>query len=258
MKIKYLALAIIPFALAACQNSDIQQVKDVVSNVVTQQTATQVLPKYTWSYQPAGTNRPVRLSFSQQDQRLSIETGCNIQNSTWRVENNQLITSLAASTMKACEPALMQQEQTVDAIFNEAKIPFSIAWDNPQQPTLTITTKSGEKINLKGEMTPEAMYQSEGEIIFLEIAPETRSCTGVGPQTCLQVREVKYDNNGVKTFVDKEWTNFYSNIKGYEHSTNERNIIRVKRFEIKHPAADQSKYAYVLDMVVEREAVKAK
>ena len=29
-----------------------------------------------------------------------------------------------------------------------------------------------------------------------------------------------------------------------------------KRYEIKNPAADQSKYAYVQDMIIEREAIK--
>ena len=32
--------------------------------------------------------------------------------------------------------------------------------------------------------------------------------------------------------------------------------MRVKRYEIANPAADQSKYAYIQDMIIEREAVK--
>lgn len=258
MKIKYLALALIPFALAACQSTTTQQIKDVVSNVVTQQNAAQILPNYNWSYQPDGTNHPVTLSFLQKDQLLSIDTGCNMQGTSWKIENNQLVTGNVASTMKACEPALMKQEQQTGKIFNQAKIPFNITWNNEEQPVLNLTTATGEKISLIGEMTDEAKYQSAGEIIFLEVAPETRSCVGVGPQTCLQVREIKYDANGLKTHADKEWSNFYSSIKGFEHKANQRNVLRVKRFEIKNPAADQSKYAYVLDMVVESEQVKAK
>lgn len=258
MKIKYLAIALFPFALAACQSSDIQQVKDVATNVVSQQNADQVLPKYTWSYQPAGTTQPVSLSFAQQNKRLSISTGCNMQGTSWSVEKNQLITSNLASTMKACEPALMQQEQKTAAIFNQAKIPFNITWTNPEQPVLQLITATGEKISLTGELTPEAKYQSEGEIVFLEIAPKTQACTGVGPQTCLQVREVKYDERGIKTHVDKDWTLFYNSIKGYQHTDNVRNIIRVKRYTVKNPAADQSSAAYVLDMVVESEMVQPK
>ncbi|NOZ97442.1 MAG: DUF4377 domain-containing protein, partial [Gammaproteobacteria bacterium] len=114
----------------------------------------------------------------------------------------------------------------------------------------------GQKYEFEGSMTPETKYQSQGEIIFLEISPETKQCTGVGPQTCLQVREIKYDNKGIKTQVDKDWTLFYDQIEGYQHRDDQRVIIRVKRYERKNPAADQSKYAYVHDMTVEQEIVK--
>ncbi|MEK5760637.1 DUF4377 domain-containing protein, partial [Acinetobacter variabilis] len=44
--------------------------------------------------------------------------------------------------------------------------------------------------------------------------------------------------------------------EGFEHNPNQRVILRVKRFEVKNPAADQSSQADVLDMVVEQELVK--
>lgn len=53
------------------------------------------------------------------------------------------------------------------------------------------------------------------------------------PQTCLQVREIKYDNKGIKTQVDKDWTLFYDQIEGYQHRDDQRVIIRVKRYERK-------------------------
>ncbi len=71
---------------------------------------------------------------------------------------------------------------------------------------------------------------------------------------CLQVREIKYDD-GKKVAVG-EWSNFYSQIEGYQHQQGIRNIIRVKRFTRTNPAADQSKYAYVHDLTVEAEQVK--
>ena len=90
----------------------------------------------------------------------------------------------------------------------------------------------------------------------MEIAPETKSCVGVAPQTCMQVREVKYDDKGIKTYADKNWSLYYGQIEGFEHNPNQRVIVRVKRFDIKNPAADQSSIADVLDMVVEQEIVK--
>ncbi|MGB8810757.1 MAG: DUF4377 domain-containing protein, partial [Acinetobacter calcoaceticus] len=109
---------------------------------------------------------------------------------------------------------------------------------------------------LSNSIFNEAKYQSEGKTIFLEVAPQTKSCTGVAPQTCMQVREIKYDDKGVKTYADKNWSLYYGQIEGFEHNPDQRVILRVKRFEVKNPAADQSSLADVLDMVVEQELVK--
>lgn len=121
---------------------------------------------------------------------------------------------------------------------------------------MTLIAASGQKYVFSGKMTPETQYQTQAETIFLEVAPQTKPCKGVAAQTCLQVREIKYAENGVKMQVDKNWNLFYDKIEGFEHNPKERQIIRVKRYEIKNPAADQSKYAYVHDMTVERATVK--
>ena len=54
MKFKYLALAVLPLALAACQSGDIQKLGDTAVKVLQQQgNAEQTLNAYQWSYQPA-------------------------------------------------------------------------------------------------------------------------------------------------------------------------------------------------------------
>ena len=215
---------------------------------------TQALTAYTWSYQPKTTTKPIVLNFSEN--RLAIATGCNRQSTTWKVENGALVTTELMSTMMACEPALMQQEKLSASIFQKRNIPFELNINNIEQPTLTITNAQGQKYTFTGKMTPETKYQSEGKTIFLEVAPETKPCTGVAPQTCLQVREIKYNDKGVKTYVDKNWALYYGQIEGFEHNPNQRVILRVKRFDVKNPAADQSRHADILDMVVEQEIMK--
>ena len=255
MKLKYLAIALFPLALAACQSSDLQKVGDTTVKVLQQQaTADKTLAAYQWSYQPEGSERPIVLNF--QDKRLSIATGCNTQGGAWSIENGVLVTGNLMSTQMACAPELMKQEQFSASLFQDRKIPFVLDTTNVEQPTLTIVSTTGQKVVFTGKMTAETKYQSQGETIFLEISPETKQCTGVAPQTCLQVKEIKYAENGVKTYEDKDWTLFYSNIEGFEHNPNEHQIIRVKRYEIKNPAADQSKYAYVHDMTIMRGTVK--
>ncbi|MEE1123254.1 MAG: DUF4377 domain-containing protein, partial [Acinetobacter pseudolwoffii] len=174
----------------------------------------------------------------------------------WSVKDNIISTSEVIGTEMACDTALMQQERFVSQLLQKRAIPFALNTTNLDQPTLTLSAADGQKYEFTGKMTPETRYQGQAETIFLEISPDTKSCTGVAQQSCLQVKQVKYDQNGLKTQVDKDWTLFYDQIEGFQHSPNERQIIRLKRFEIKNPAADQSKYAYIYDMAVEREAVK--
>ncbi|MCY1162886.1 hypothetical protein D9M71_19560 [compost metagenome] len=255
MKLKFLAITLFPLTLAACQSSDMQKVGDLAVSMVQQQNADKTLAAYQWSYQPQGTDKPLVLNFNDQ-QRLSIATGCNTQGTSWKIEKGQIVTADLMSTMMACSPELMKQEQFSSSLFAKQTIPFVLNIQDVNKPTLTLIDATGQKIVFEGKMTPETQYQTQAETIFLEISPETKKCTGVAPQTCLQVREIKYAENGVKTQVDKDWTLFYNHIEGFEHNPNERQIIRVKRYEIKNPAADQSKYAYVHDMTIERATVK--
>ena len=251
MKIKYLVLALLPLSLIACQSA-----QNITDSVITQMstTAEKILTEYTWSYQPADTKKPIVLSFSKD--RLSIDSGCNRQGTTWKVENDLIITGDMFSTEMACEPALMKQEQFAADLLQKREISFDVNTSNPDQPSLVISDTKGQKYTFIGTMTPEAKYQSEGKTVFLEISPETKSCVGVAPMTCMQVREIKYDDKGIKTYAHKDWSLYYGQIEGFKHNPEQRVIVRVKRFEIKNPAADQPSQADVLDMVVEQELVK--
>ena len=255
MKLKYLAIALFPLALAACQSSDIQKAGDLAVSVLQQQNADKTLASYQWSTSTENAPKPLVLNFLENG-TLGISTSCNSMSTQWKVEHNTLVTGNIASTMMACPDNAMKEEGLASSLFSDRKAPFVLNTTDPQNPTLTIISATGEKLVFTGKLTPETQYNSQGETIFLEISPETKQCTGVAPQTCLQVREVKYDEKGLKTQVDKDWTLFYDQIEGFKHTPAERQIIRVKRFERKNPAADQSKYAYIFDMSVEREAVK--
>ena len=255
MKLKYLAIALFPLALAACQSSDIQKAGDLAVSVLQQQNADKTLASYQWSTTTENAPKPLVLNFLENG-TLGISTSCNSMSTQWKVEHNTLVTGNIASTMMACPDNAMKQEGLASSLLSDRKTPFVLNTTDPQNPTLTIISATGEKLVFTGKLTPETQYNSQGETIFLEISPETKQCTGVAPQTCLQVREIKYNEQGIKTQVDANWSNFYDQIEGFEHTPNERQIIRVKRYEIKNPAADQSKYAYIFDMAVEREAVK--
>ncbi len=257
MKSRIFALALLPLALIACQSSHLPATSGdtaISTPSTTLKTPAQILSAYTWELD-RGLEHPIVLHFDAQG-RLNATTGCNGLGTTWSVKNNIITTSEVVGTEMACDAALMEQERFVSQLLQKRDIPFSLGFSDSNQPKLSITAVDGEKYIFTGKMTPETKYQGQAETIFLEISPQTKTCTGVAPQTCLQVKEIKFDDKGLKTQVDKDWTLFYDQIEGFQHSPDERQIIRVKRYEIKNPAADQSKYAYVFDMAVEREVVK--
>lgn len=259
MKIKYLALLLFPLSLAACQSHNVQNAGDMTlsshQQALKQQDPAQVLTAYEWSNNTANAPKPLVLRFNEK-QRLSISTNCNRVGGAWKIDGQSIEVGDMMSTMMACTNSSMQQESLALALFSKRKVPFVLDVNDIEKPTLTIRALDGQSYVFAGKMTAETKYQSTGETIFLEVSPETKSCTGVAPQTCLQVREIKYAENGVKSQVDKDWTLFYDHIEGFQHTPNERQVIRVKRYEIKNPAADQSKYAYVHDMTIEHESVK--
>ncbi|AZN36153.1 META and DUF4377 domain-containing protein [Iodobacter ciconiae] len=70
----------------------------------------------------------------------------------------------------------------------------------------------------------------------LYIAPETKSCVGVGPMECMQVREAP----------SEKWSLFYDHIEGFDYVAGKSYKIKVRREKVVHPPADASAFKYVL------------
>jgi hypothetical protein len=89
--------------------------------------------------------------------------------------------------------------------------------------------------------------------LFLEVAAQTVPCQpGAGaPAQCLQVRERRFDDKGLRIDPPGEWRAFYGSIDGYTHTPGVRNVLRLKRYQRGTVPADASAYIYVLDLVVE-------
>ncbi len=256
MKLKTLPLIIVSslaMFTAACQTtsapatSSQQQLNSSDANVK------DTLQAYTWSYQPQDSKKPIILAFGQD--QLMVYAGCNRMRTKAMLENGQIKTGHMMSTMMACKPDIMKQEQLASSLFQDRNIPIELDTSNPDQPVLTVHSTDHQTYSFIGTATPETQYQGQGETIFLEVAPNKVPCVGVGPMQCMKVREITYNDKGVKTATG-DWTLFYDSIKGYTHQDNQRAILRIKRYERKNPAADQSKYAYVHDLTVEQEQVK--
>jgi heat shock protein HslJ len=203
----------------------------------------------------AGAGRPIVFGFAEG--RLNIEGGCNRVFGSYRIDDsNRLVVGRMASTMMACEPAAMKVDTLLaEGLAAPAKIELT---PGSAGPVLRLVTASATSLSFQGRMTPEARYGPPTRI-FLEVAAQTVACTrpGGGASTCLQVRERRFDAQGLVVGTPGEWQPFHEPIEGYTHQPGVRNVLRVKRFE-RGGAAGGPTFVFVLDLVVEAEAVAQK
>ena len=162
-----------------------------------------------------------------------------------------LLMALLASTLMACtDSALMALDQEVGKRL-EGTLKLAATQDDAAR--LTLTTATGDTLVFTGDPTAETRYGGPGERVFLEVAAETKPCSHplIPDKQCLQVREIQYDDKGLKVGTPGAFEHFYDSIEGYTHEPGIRNVLRVDRYTVKNPPADASSSAYVLDMVVE-------
>lgn len=197
-------------------------------------------------------DKPLQLDFA--DDRIGIANACNRMGGGYSLEGESLTVARMVSTMMACsDPKLMALDSEIGKRLEGASKLMLLAGDTP---TLALATAAGDKLVFAGEPTAATRYGGPGERVFLEVAAQTKPCSHplIPNKQCLQVREVRYDEQGLKVGTPGSFENFYDDIEGYTHEDGVRNVLRVDRYAIKNPPADGSSYAYVLDMVVESDA----
>lgn len=191
------------------------------------------------------------------DARFGVQGGCNAMSGGWRLSpRDELRIGRLAATMKACEPPLMQADRVMAELLAK---PLQTSVEAGETPTLRLVTPDRQTLNLAGRRTPRSLYGAPTRI-FLEVAPQRVACTPapMPPTTCLQVRERRYDDKGLRIGEPGPWQAFYGQIEGYTHEPGVRNVLRVDRYRRANPPADASAYVYVLDLVVESEVVEKK
>jgi heat shock protein HslJ len=186
--------------------------------------------------------------------RLAVTGGCNNMTGSWRLSpQNQLLVGRLAATMKACEAALMKADTVLSAVLAQH---LDVQLEAGAAPSLRLVSPSRQTLVLAGQPTLESLY-GKATRIFLEVAPQTVECvSGVMRGQCLQVRERRFDDQGLRIEPPGEWRIFHGGIEGYTHQPGVRNVLRIDRYQRKQVPADASRYVYVLDLVVESEIVK--
>lgn len=76
----------------------------------------------------------------------------------------------------------------------------------------------------------------------LFVADHLEDCVGVGPQTCMLVRESPEDS----------WTYFYDKIEGFNYEEGYIYELRVEESTVRNPAADASSIKYTLKEIVSK------
>jgi heat shock protein HslJ len=196
--------------------------------------------------------QPVQLQFAEG--RISVSNTCNRMGGGYAIVGPRMEIGQLMSTMMACpDDALNRVDQEVGARL-AGSLSFAIE-SADAAPQLTLTDSAGDVLVFTGVPTPETRFGSPGERVFLEVAAETRPCSHplIPDHQCLQVREIGFDDQGLRTGVPGEFEHFYAEIEGYRHEPGVRNVLRVRRFSRDPVPADGSAHAYVLDLVVESE-----
>jgi heat shock protein HslJ len=200
---------------------------------------------------PAGAGRPIVFNFAEG--RLNIEGGCNRIFGSYQIDaDGRLTVGRMASTMIACEPAAMKADTALSELLAE---PAKIELAPGAEPALRLVTPASATLTFKGQMTPEARYGPPTRV-FLEVAAQTVACKNPlsGATSCIQVRERRFDAQGLVVGTPGAWQPFYDTIEGYTHQPGVRNVLRLKRFE-RNASAGVPGFVYVLDLVVESETV---
>ena len=202
---------------------------------------------------PAG--HPFVMSFD--GPRMSVQGGCNQQNGAWRLSpRRQLMIGRLATTMKACEAALMEADTALADVLAQ---PMHVELTPAATPNLTLTTATQQTLTFSGQPTLRSLYGAPKRI-FLEVAAQTIDCelpSGTAG-SCLRVRDVRFDGQGLRKGPPGPWRPFAEPIEGYTQTPGVRNVLRIDRYERKPAPAGAAAVRYVLDMVVESETVVGK
>lgn len=200
-----------------------------------------------------GGDRALTLSF--EGGKVGVSGGCNQIGGAYETDaQGKLKIGPLHSTMMACDEPLMKADQAVSDLLAK---PLEARVEESAPPRLRLVADGGEQSTWVGEATPETRYGGPGETVFLEVAPKRTACNHplIPNHQCLQVREIRYADNGVKQTPPGDWQPLYEQIEGFDFVEGERKVLRLKKFKRDPAPADASSVAYVLDMVVESEIV---
>lgn len=194
---------------------------------------------------------PLQLDFLHD--RVSVTNACNAMGADYTLEAGEVSFGPMVSTQMACGESLMAMEREAHTRLAGS---HAMTLESGEPPRMVLTNGLGDTLVFIGAPTAQTRYGGEPERVFLEVAAERVDCHHplMPEHRCLQVRELQYDEAGLKQGTG-EWQPLYEEIEGYEHHPGMRHVLRLDRYQRRDVPADASAVVHVLDMVVESERV---
>jgi len=269
---KHLSILLLPLALAACSPAPGPASGDAAPAPAPTAAdpapgaadAATTLGAYHWQLESATdaggariealfANPDAALQLDFADGRVSVSNACNRMGGGFTIDGAGITFAPMASTMMACPEPLMAMEREAGARLSGSH-DFTLEAGGP--PRLVLARAEGGRLEFIGAPTARTRYGSAPERVFLEVAAERVECSHplMPEHRCLQVREVHYDDAGLKQGTG-DWGPLYEEIEGFEHRPGMRTVLRLDRYRRSDVPADASAVVHVLDMVVEQEQV---
>lgn len=198
--------------------------------------------------------KPIQIEFSEG--RFSVKNLCNALSGLYTVTETTISFGQAASTKMLCG------DPKIDALDNEMgkrilnSSAYQLSPPTDEKPALLqLKTSNNEDLTFVGIPTPDTRYRSQGETIFLEIAPQfAPSDTSAKPVP--QVRQVYYNTQGIRTAADP-WQPLTQTIEGLTIEEGIHQVVRVKRYNMTNDQT-ASKAVYVMDQIIEAQVIQPK
>ena len=194
-------------------------------------------------------NGKVTLNFNQN--HITYNVGCNQLSNQYSLSKNTMQPiGTGISTLMGCGELQAREQWLAKQMQSPSELQIM---ETQVDAVLSQTTADGSWLQWVGKLKPEVKY-GKGETVFLEVKPKWQYCDNVTDKKCLEVRDINYDNQGLKTAVG-QWYLLDAPIMGYRHDESAQRVLRLTRYRT--PPTDTKGYGnlYKLDSVIETQFI---
>lgn len=190
-------------------------------------------------------NGKITLNFNQN--HITYSVGCNQLSNQYSLSKNTMQPiGTGISTLMGCGELQAREQWLAKQMQSPSELQIM---ETQVDAVLSQTTADGSWLQWVGKLKPEVKY-GKGETVFLEVKPKWQYCDNVTDKKCLEVRDINYDTQGLKTAVG-QWHLLDAPIMGYRHDESAQRVLRLTRYRT--PPTDTKGYGklYKLDSVIE-------